>query len=474
MTPPAPVGTPARTERAPNPRLDTPAGRPIDPASPWTDPRVGWRRLEPFASPLVGIAHRLFEQLRDVDDIRMTGVGAQACESTWLIGAACNELNGGGAGDPRQARAAAIGETVERYSGAYVDVDALRWATAADLAAAGVDHVRPDELTLLSAEQLADPACPFEPFTATTPLCWLTGYELADGHPVAVPAQLVNLVNGVFGDVAIGYSTSNGMACGCTWEEAVVSGLLELVERDAFTATWYGRLSLRRIEVASSPQLRRFFADHVDPTGLDVSLIDLSQLVDVPVVLAVVRNPGSGVAPLALGAAASASPLTAVRKAVIEAFQTRTWAKAEQREGTVIDPALGFDQVKDFDDHVRLSLHPRAIEAAAFLDASTEVVPLDALPAVPGDTPGAIVQEVTDRLRRQGVRAIACDVTSPDVAEGGLVVAKVFSPQLNPLDSGYATRLLGGHRLRHRAYDVGLLPAPLTSADLNPWPHPFP
>lgn len=442
--------------------------------TPWTDPAVGWDRLAAFASPLVGIAHRIFEQLHDVDDIRMAGVGAQACESTWLLGAPCNELNGGGAGDPRQARAAAVGETVERYSGAYVDPLALTLATPAELAAQGLDHVRPDELTLLAPEQLADPECPFAPFTDRTTLQWVTGADLADGHPVAVPAQLVHLIGQALGDTPIGYATSNGMACACTWEEAVLSGLLEVVERDAFMATWYGRLSLPRIDVSSSSELRRFFADHVDPAGLDVGLVDMSVLVDVPAVLAVVRNPGSGIAPLALGAAASADPATAVRKAVVEAFQTRTWAKAEQREGAVIDPATGLDQVHDFDDHVRLSLHPATIEAASFLDASPVTVPISALPAVDGDTPGRVVRNVIARLTAQGVRAVACDVTSPDVAEGGLVVAKVFSPQLSPLDSGYRTRLLGSRRLRERAYEVGVLDRPLDVSDLNPWPHPFP
>lgn len=440
----------------------------------WTPPHVGWERLESVASPLVGITRQLFTQLHDVDDIRMTGVGAQACDSRWLLGAACNELNGGGAADPQQARASAIGETVERYSGAYIDAQRLRRATSRELTRVGVNHVRCDELTLFAPAQYEEPGFPFVPYTADAPIDWMPAVDLHAHEPVQVPAQLMYLTNGALSDTKIGYSTSNGMACGCTWEEAVLSGLLEVVERDAFMATWYGRLSLPLIDPDSDPELAAFMAKHVAPTGLDVSLVSLCDLVNVPVVLAVVRNTANDIAPIALGAAASTSPVTAARKAMIEAFQTRTWAKAEQREGAVIDPAYGFAQVKDFDDHVRLSLHPQAIAAAAFLDAATERISVSQLPAVTTTTPGAAITEIARRLHLQGVRVMAADLTSPDIASAGLWVAKVFSPQLSPLDSGYPTRMLGGRRLRTRAHEVGLVTQPLNFDDLNPWPHPFP
>ena len=383
-------------------------------------------------------------------------------------------MNGGGAAEARQARTAAIGETVERYSGAYVDPTRLRRATCVELDAENVEHVRPDELTPFAPPQFDEPGFAFAPFTPSTRIDWVTGVDLRRRTALEVPAQLVYLVNGVLGDTRIGYSTSNGMACGCTWEEAVVSGLLEVVERDAFMAAWYGRLSLPLIDHGSSPELADFLARHVAPTGLRVALVNLSPLVDIPAVLAVVRNPSTDVAPLALGAAASTSPMTAVRKAVIEAFQTRTWSKAEQREGAIIDPAGGFGQVRDFDDHVRLSLHPDAVTAAAFLDASEETVALSDLPDVPDVTPSGAIAVIVERLDAQGVRVAAVDMTSPDIAEAGLWVAKVIAPAMSPLDAGYHARMLGSRRLYQRAHAIGLAECEPSFADLNPWPHPFP
>ncbi|MFV0308733.1 MAG: YcaO-like family protein [Desertimonas sp.] len=448
----------------------------IDHTLTWSDPRHGAARLAAFSSPYVGIVHRLFEQLHDVDDINVVGVGAQACHSGPLIGEVCNELNGGGAPLSSVATAAAIGETVERYSAAWVDPDRLRLTTASELRATGLDVLDPAAFALFSDTQYASAGFPFARFTEDTPVLWTQGRRLGGtAAPVLVPAQLV-YITGDLGhdDTQVGYATSNGLACASTWEEAVLGGLLEIVERDAFTTAWYSRLSLPLLDPESDADTASWFRKHVVPTGLDVNLVDLSVLVDAPVVLAVIRNPHTDVAPLALGAAAATDPTRAVRKAVVEAFQTRTWAKAEQREGAILSPADGFEQVRDFDDHVRMSLHPATIAACRFLDASSDRRPLRSVPAVADATPAEAIDDLVGRLATQGVEAATVDVTSPDVVEGGLVVAKTIAPRLHPLDAGYLGRYLGGDRLRHRPAQLGLIPEPLTDADLNPWPHPFP
>lgn len=447
----------------------------VDEKRPWSDPSDGARRLAHFSSPYVGIVHRLFEQLHDVDDINIVGVGAQACHSGPVIGEVCNELNGGGAPLSEVATAAAIGETVERYSATWMDPSQLCVGSARQMRASGRDVLDPVSFALFSDTQHASPDFPFVRFDDDTVITWTLGRRLGlSTAPVWMPARLAYVRAGFPDDAPIGYSTSNGLACAVSWEEAIVGGALELVERDAFTTAWYARLTLPQLDPASDPEVRAWFDRHVRPTGLEVSLVDLSVLVDVPAVLAVIRNPHTGVAPVALGAAAATSPQRAVRKAVVEAFQTRTWAKAEQREGAVIDPARGFDQIRDFDDHVRLSLHPAAVEASRFLDASPERRPIASVRPLVDTTPGLAVRDLVERMSAQGVDLVTVDLTSPDVAEGRLVVAKTFSPQLHPLDAGYAGRYLGGERLRRRPFELGLAPAPLNDADLNPWPHLFP
>lgn len=440
----------------------------------WTPLSEGRRRLDRFVSPHVGIVQRTFAQLRDHDEAAVAAVGARATDARFLLGAPCNELNGGGHPLPEQARAAAVGETVERYSVAWRDPDLLVQSTSGDLERLGVPHTDPHDLMLFDPVQFEDPEFPYVPFTEDASMDWVAGRDLICGGVRMVPADLVYMAGPPQEGRPIGYPTSNGLACGCTAEEATVGGILELVERDAFVTTWYNRLSLPLIDVQSDPELAEFVRRHLGHTGLDVSLVNLSVLVGVPTVLAVVRNAANGVAPLALGAASACDPVAACRKAVIEGFPTRGWAKAEQRDGSVIDPAGGFAQVRTFDDHVRLSLHPEAIAAAGFLDSSTERVSVSEIPAVPHGTPAGAIRALASLMQAQGVDLTAVDVTSPDVREGGMHVVKVFSAALGPLDAGYHQRFLGNRRMRQRAHELGLAPAPTGVDGLNPWPHPFP
>jgi ribosomal protein S12 methylthiotransferase accessory factor len=89
-------------------------------------------------------------------------------------------------------------------------------------------------------------------------------------------------------------------------------------------------------------------------------------------------------------------------------------------------------------------------------------------------TPGAQIERIVERLAAHGGSAYVVDVTSPDVLELGLSVARVVSPELCALDVSHRARFLGGSRLLTAALEAGLVSAPLRLDDLNPLPHPFP
>ncbi|GAB3110577.1 hypothetical protein GCM10027160_10830 [Streptomyces calidiresistens] len=456
----------------------------IEPLAP--APAVGWtstadaeRVMSVYASPLVGIVQRLFERVRDTDELHAFSIGSEACDSRALVGTACNINNGGGGTSPVEARLAAIGEAVERYSAAWVPFDALRYGTHRELTRSGSHCLSPADFTPFADWQYERPGSRFVPFTPDTPLPWVESRRLADGAPVWIPAQPVYLRGDLMDRHPIAYPTSNGLAYGSTPDEALVGGILELVERDAVMLAWYRNLSLPLIDVEADPELREYFRRHVHPTGLDVSLVDLSVFSGVPVVLAVVRNREPGCAPLGLGAAASGSPVRAAVKATAEAVNTRTWAAIKLREGVLVDPRGNFEEtVVDFDDHIALYSRPDLIPATAFLDSSPLRSTPASMPSLPSDSPGELRDALVDLLSGGGapggtaVDLYAVDVTAPDVREAGGHVIKVFSPQLQALDAGYARRYLGNRRLRERPVELGLIEP--GDEGFNPLPHPFP
>ena len=61
-----------------------------------------------------------------------------------------------------------------------------------------------------------------------------------------------------------------------------------------------------------------------------------------------------------------------------------------------------------------------------------------------------------------------------ELAMKGFRVVRVIAPELCQLDVVEQARYLGGSRLYEAAYEAGLVSRPLTVAELNPDPHPFP
>ncbi len=451
-------------------------GIPEGEGPPWTDLAVAQRLFGQFRSDLVGIVTGVNQYLRDVDDVRAFSVGASTCETTHLIGERSTATNGGGALRERAAVVAAIAETVERYSATYRPDHAVIQASSRELITRGDNAVSPRRLRLFTDAQLAEPGFPFVGFTDDLTISWVPGIDLASGERTWLPADLVFLSPPPREPAGpIGYGTSNGLAAGCTWDEAALSGLLELVERDGFCIAWHNGLSMPLIDPTSDPEVSAFFDRHVRPAGLSVALVDLSGFGQVPSVLAVVRNEDNDIAPIGLGAAAAADPTRAIVKAVIEAFQTRVWMRAEQRAGTALPPDTDFTaEICSFHDHVRLYSGPGLIEHTRFLDASDDRVAVGDLPVVPGLRPRQVLLGLLERLGAQGVDVYLADVTSPDVRAAGAVVARVFAPALVPLDAWYRARFLGVPRLRRRPVELGLVPRPRRDEELTAYPHPFP
>jgi ribosomal protein S12 methylthiotransferase accessory factor len=431
--------------------------------------------LEQLVSPYTGIVRHAPRFLHAPDEPRLAKVGAETTAGADVLGVDLAHLAGGSGGSAATvdaARAAALGEAAERYSGSYLPEHEFVLATAAEL---GAGAVAPGDFALFHEQQYAQPDFPFAPFTATTRVRWTRGFRVHDRRRAWLPVQLVYLGWRLLGDgeVQIGYSSSNGMACGETLDEALLRALLELVERDAFMLAWSNRLSLPRLRWGNDDELTEFERRHFAPTGLRYDVVDLSCLLRVPTALAVVRDVAVG-APLGVGAGSAPTMAGAWRKALAEAFAVRAWAAA--LDDAACDRVFrdDFADVASFADHVHFYAAPERAVHASFLTASLEEREARDVPPLEGETAQELISSMLARLDEAGVDAYAVDVTAPDVREAGLHVVKAVCPQLCALDVMHAARFLGGRRILHAAYDRGLVPAPIALDELNPYPHPFP
>jgi ribosomal protein S12 methylthiotransferase accessory factor len=426
--------------------------------------------LKSFVSPYTGIARNYVELLHGPDEGRLLTIGCALADGEPVLGVEITDHTGGCHWNPDVAVGAALGEAVERYSAAYIPEADVVTSSADEL---GPEAVDPTRFALFHENQYALPCFPFQRFESASRLRWVEGFSLPDGKRAYLPAQLVYLRPAVVGEALIGYSTSNGLACGPSLEDALLGGLFEVMERDAFMLTWYNRLSLPRLVWDSDPRLAALTERCFNPTGLRHSLIDLSTFFEVPTVLGVVWGPAGELGSLGVGAGCAATAQEACQKALSESFAVHRWA----RDMAIAEPdrrPSSSPHITSFDDHLLFYVEERNAKHAAFLDSSTERRDVEEIAPVEGLTASEQIESLARRLAARDATAYAVDVTAPDVRSSGLRVARVIVPELCGLDVVDTARLLGGRRMYFASYEAGLSQAPLSYGDLNPYPHPFP
>jgi ribosomal protein S12 methylthiotransferase accessory factor len=436
-----------------------------------TPPAATLPRLRSFVSPLTGVVRVLSETLAAPDELRLVSIGCELADGAPTIGTSLESFTGSEHCSRIAAEAAAIGEALERYSGSYVPEERVVFTSAAAL---GKDAVDPNRFALFSPEQYARPGFPFRPFRPDTVVGWVDGFSVPDGRRVFLPAQLVFMPweRRVPQEARVGHATSSGLACAATLEEAILTGLLEVVERDAFMLVWHNRLSMPRLDWSGDDELVRLDRRYFAPSGLRYSAVDLSVFLDVPTVLGVVRGPTGCLGALGVGAASAPRVADAWRKALAEAFSVRRWVadRALEEPERLGQPA---GAIQTFDDHTLYYATEERARLASFLGAGDRR-DVAAVEPLEGDNVLELIQAVVRRLEVRGASAYAVDVTSPDVADAGLKVVHVLVPELCQLDVVEGVRFLGGRRLYEAAFEAGVVGRPLTPADLNPDPHPFP
>lgn len=420
------------------------------------------RQLRRAVSPYTGIVRSLEECLQSSTDPPLHQFAAE-------VGALGRGARSGAAAPTRRdAAAAAVGEALERYSASTVPVDRLVVGSAREL---GAEAVEPGRFALFSRRQHARRGFPFRPFTRETPVAWVEGYSLPERRRALLPAELVFL-GGVAprGSVSIGYATSSGTACATRAEDALVRGLCELLERDAFMIVWANRLSLPVLDWSADEAISALDRTLFAPVGLPYRAIDLSVFHRLPSVLGVVRAPAGYPGALGVGAGTAPTVERAWWKALSEAFAARAASVKLALVAGGRRPAP--DEIASFDDHIRYYVDRHG--AARFLDGAVEPSLVGDLPSLEGATAGAQLAALCARVAAAGSTAYAVDVTAPDVRALGLAVLKVLAPELCPLDVLHRARFLGGRRLYEAAWQLGLRARPLREHDVNTEPHPFP
>ncbi|WP_123537563.1 YcaO-like family protein [Halosimplex salinum] len=333
----------------------------------------------------------------------------------------------------------ALGEGYERYCAGVYRGEEFKTAAATDLADAVAPSafVRPDDWTGNGdgVDSGGD--------RAERP--WVRGTDLVTDRPVSLPAEVVHYPPP---ERTIRPAVTTGLGLGNSSVEALLSGLYEVVERDATTIAWYSNYDPLGLEVADDGYER--LAARAGAEGLDATALLLTQDVDVPVVaVAVTREEWPK---LALGTAAHLDAGRAARNALAEAVQN--WVELD---------GMGRESAADADGAIaRYAGRPPVVDEFVDPDQS---VPADSVG--PESVPGGVehLDAVLDRVVDAGLAPYAARTTTRDVQRLGFEAVRVVVPGAQPLFFGDP---YFGERARTVPADMGFEPA--LDRDHHPYP----
>ena len=386
----------------------------------------------------------------------------------------------------------AILETLERYAGHSPKGQrtTVRASYRALLQDSDKHVIDPRRLILHGEQREQSPEFRMHPYSDDLEFNWVWCHALLADKPILIPEQsifyyLLNQADAPLNRFI--YETSNGYALGGALEEAIFYGLLELVERDAYLTTWYGRFTPREIDLHQIDDQRiQALIHRVEAQNLRLHAFDMRVGIDVPVVWCMIVDDADD-APVKSYCAAGAHlvPENAIYSGLIEV--TTSMGVYQESMPPLKDKALEMladdNKVTDMHDHVLLYSLSQSWDRLSFLFDDRPKASLQELYGnshLDADGKPEINRDVTEDLRQlmTKVSAYADDVIVADLTFDALKAhqlhcVKVIAPGLMPVTFGHQYRRVSLERINRYAESAGL--ATFASVDdLNPLPHNFP
>ncbi|WP_226023496.1 YcaO-like family protein [Halomicrobium salinisoli] len=325
---------------------------------------------------------------------------AELCDTSGFSDATAPRKAAGVAVDWDSAFMKALGESLERYAAGVYDETDTRTAAADDLEAV----VEPSRFVAPGEAPGGD-------------LEWVPAENLDSDAEHWVPAGLV-FHPPRSRDVRPAVTT--GLGLGSSGVDALLSGLTEVIERDAAMLSWYS--TYEPLGLAVEDEGYQTLAARARSEGLTATPLLLTQDVDVPVVAVAVHRESEWPR-FALGSAADLDPARAARGALEEAVQNWTELRSMGPEQSAEESgAIG--------------------EYAEFPEAARELVdPEQTIPAEsvgPDEVPEgeAALDALVDRLSAAGLEAYATRTTTRDLELLGFEAVRVLIPEAQPLFFG--------------------------------------
>ncbi|WP_028982269.1 TOMM precursor leader peptide-binding protein [Sporocytophaga myxococcoides] len=378
-----------------------------------TKPEVTWDRFKHLIDPVLGTIHQMDTVCKlDNEGIFVYSARYPVVPMKERPHSSEFQTEAYGKGiTPIASQVSALCEAIERASLRYYGDEPVIYGTAHEMGKTALlpqsfQYFHPHQSEYPNATHALGPV-PKE-ISDQEAIAWLPAWSLRDQERRFLPMDAVLYGHDKLEQERVAVFESNGLSAGNNMEEAILQGLLELIERDAVSIWWFNKLSRPSADV-SIMTLDVWFTKALkalQDQGWKITFLDLTIDTGVLVIAAVGEMKGSYLT----GYGCHTDPCLAFNRALTELIQVKELMQP-------VKPPKGYEDT----DYLCPSQYGKRFPILSDVNASRGL--------------GNLIQNIVDHLALLDIDTIVLNSTRPDI---GLPVVKVVCPGLRAFRPRFA------------------------------------
>lgn len=298
------------------------------------------------------------------------------------------------------------------------------------------------------------------------PFSWEKGVDFMEKREIYIPNQLIHLHRYFPDPVNLSPGISTGAASAFDKNTALLRGIYEVIERDAFMTTYLAKVKVPKIDISTIKDGRiQDLFEKAKRYNLDMSLFDITTNVNIPVYLTIlIDRTGIGPAVL-LGTKASLNRIEAILGSMEESFMGRSWIRAWMSKGRHLKYQKKYVKIETQLHRALLWANAGMIKELEYLDDQMEQ-PFKG--EAHESTLAKDLKKVKEIIGAMGYKIYYKEITYKLFQEFGYVVVKTIIPGLQPLYLDESEKEIIQERVESVAKHFGM-----HKFMVNKVPHPF-
>jgi len=263
-------------------------------------------------------------------------------------------------------------------------------------------------------------------------------------------------------------SISTGAAGHFSLDSAILSGIYEILERDAFMIFYLNKLKPRRFDLSSSDNKEIKSLYKIGQRyNMEILSLDIMTDLEIPCVASVIIDRSGLSKAVSVGLKTHLNVEQAIIGSINEAFHTRTWIREAYIQKPTKVTKKELIENSSIKNRGLFWYSPESIQELSFFTQNLDNIKIKPISQNINDQ--SQLSKLKNVLAKKGYEIYYKDITSKYFKDIPFKVVKVIIPGMQPVYLNEKYPLFGGSRLKSVPMALGYK----SSKSLNSYPHPF-